>query len=99
MLVTRGLVNAKVRSDKLFGFIIKYYNAIGLDERSRSNMSPNVPIFFFYSLAKAYPSLSDDTDFFANVNSYLMEKIDELNETQCETCFDTWKHNENFISD
>ena len=99
MIITSGLVNAKVRSDKLYGFIVKYFDTVSLDERTRSNLSPNIPIFFFYSLAKAYPSLDDNADFFAKVNSYLNEKIDELTDQQCETCFDIWKLNENFINE
>ena len=99
MLITRGLVNAKVRSDKLYGFIVRYFEAVGLDERTKSNISVNIPFFFFYSLAKAYPSLSDSAAFFEKVNSYVMENVAKLDDKQCETLFDTWKHNQNFISE
>lgn len=99
MLITRGLVNAKVRSDKLYGFIVRYFEAVGLDERTKANVTVNTPIFFFYSLAKAYPALSDSTAFFEIVNSYIMDNVAKLDDKQCETLFDTWKHNQNFIGE
>ena len=71
MVVTRSLVNAKVRSDKLYGFITRYFMAIGFSEKAKVTTKVNTPIFFFLSLAKGYPSMSDQVEFFAEVNGYL----------------------------
>ena len=75
MNVTRSIVNAKVRSDKLFGFIVRYFLSMGFEERVWSNIDPNIPVFFFFSLAKAYPTLSDNEEFFSFVNSYLQNNV------------------------
>ena len=36
MLVTRAFVNAKVRSDKLYGFVMRYFVSLGLNERDQA---------------------------------------------------------------
>ena len=89
MSVTRAMVNAKVRSDKLYGFIIKYFLSMGCEERVLSTIDPNVPIFFFFSLAKAYPTLSDNDKFFDFVNSYLQANMEQLSVKHCEICLET----------
>jgi len=71
LLVTRAFCNAKIRSDKLYGFIIRYFASLGFSERAQVSIDANVPIFFFFSLAKAYPTLNDSEDFFNVINSYL----------------------------
>ena len=72
MLVTQAIVNAKVRSDKLYGFIVRYaLNLATKDTEWTKNLVPNVPIFFFFSLAKAYPSLDNEPEFFQLVDTYL----------------------------
>ena len=71
MNVTRAIVNAKVRSDKLYGFIVRYFLSMGYEERVWSSINPDFPVFFFFSLAKAYPTLSDNEEFFDFVNSYI----------------------------
>ena len=88
MEVTRALVNAKVRSDKMYGFIVKYFMAIGFKEERWATVNPSVPIFFFFSLAKAYPvlNLSDNPEFFELTNNYLKAQIERLNLTQTEIC-------------
>jgi hypothetical protein len=99
MLATRALVNAKVRSDKLYSFIIRYFAYLGFSETAQASLDANIPIFFFFSLAKAYPTLSDSEDFFKVINTYLQSKMPNLTERQCEVCLDTWKHNGAFIND
>ena len=65
-------MNAKVRSDKLYGFIVRYsLNLATKDTEWTKNLVPNVPIFFFFSLAKAYPSLDNEPEFFQLVDTYL----------------------------
>ena len=71
LLVTRAIVNAKVRSDKLYGFIIRYFDSLDFGERSQTYIDANIPIFFFFSLAKAYPTLNDSEEFFSAINTYL----------------------------
>ena len=70
MIVTRAMVNAKVRSDKLYGFVVRYFMAT-----TGGKIDPKIPaetaVFFFYSLAKAYPTLKDNAEFFSAVNEYL----------------------------
>ena len=65
MFVTKALVNARVRSDKLYTFIIRYLLSLNhADSSWMTTVAPNVPIFFFYSLAKAYPTLDSEPEFF-----------------------------------
>lgn len=99
MLVTRAFVNAKVRSEKLYGFIVRYFVSQSFDEKAQASIDANIPIFFFYSLAKAYPTFKDNEDFFGSINQYLMTKLPSLTEKQCEICLDTWKFNSAFIND
>lgn len=60
MIITRSLVNAKIRSEKLYGFIVSYFLKAGIDERTSARMNHNTPVFFFISLAKALPTLCDN---------------------------------------
>ena len=55
MIVTRSLVNSKVRSDKLYGFIARYFMMLDYDVEASKTIE--TPLFFFLSLAKAYPSM------------------------------------------
>lgn len=98
MIVTRALVNAKVRSEKLYGFIVRYFMATTggiIDERQQTATA----IFFFYSLAKAMPALNDNEELFTAVNKYLQSKMGELTVHDCTVSLDTWKLNQAFISD
>lgn len=98
MIVTRALVNAKVRSDKLFGFIVRYFMSTTggvIDDRLPSVTA----VFFFYSLAKAMPALNDNEEFFTAVNNYLQSKMGELTEQECTVSLDAWKLNQAFISE
>ena len=104
MLVTRGFVNAKIRSEKLYGFAIRYYLSLLSDQQAMKRFDSqdrnlDASIYFFYSLAKACPSMSDNPEFFGAVNAYLESKMLELSAKQCEVCLDTWKFNAHFISD
>ena len=72
MIVTRAFCNAKVRSDKLYGFIVRYFLSLGFnDEESWNKVHPNMTIFFFFSLAKACPTLDNQDQFFGIVNRYI----------------------------
>jgi len=75
MITTRSLVNAKVRSDKLYSFIVRYFTTLGFDDEQQEKIDPNVPIFFIFSLAKACPSLDANEEFFRTLNTYLLKKI------------------------
>ena len=75
MVVTRALVNAKVRSEKLFSFIIQYFLSIGFQKHQQETLNDNIPIFFYFSLAKAYPSLQDSDEFFDLMNEYLKGRV------------------------
>eukprot|EP00353_Schmidingerella_taraikaensis_P011428 CAMPEP_0185567574 /NCGR_PEP_ID=MMETSP0434-20130131/806_1 /TAXON_ID=626734 ORGANISM="Favella taraikaensis, Strain Fe Narragansett Bay" /NCGR_SAMPLE_ID=MMETSP0434 /ASSEMBLY_ACC=CAM_ASM_000379 /LENGTH=227 /DNA_ID=CAMNT_0028181833 /DNA_START=952 /DNA_END=1634 /DNA_ORIENTATION=- len=97
MHVTRSLVNAKVRSDKLYGFIVRYLMAGVLKAKPQASKSLYVPIFFYFSLAKACPKLSEEPEFFQIMNSLLVMNVDKMTDKQCEICLDTWKHNPNFV--
>lgn len=55
-------------------------------------------IFFFYSIAKAYPSLQNEPEFFSAINSFLQSKMDQLSEKECEVCLDSWKLNQSLIT-
>lgn len=78
MLVTRAMVNAKVRSDKLYGFIVRYFMGLEFSKDLKTVADPSMTIFFYYSLAKAYPTLSKTDDFFERVNTYLQAKMGDL---------------------
>lgn len=100
MQVTRALVDATVRSEKLYGFIVKYFMTIGFTEKNWGTSKVNVPIFFFFSLAKANANLgSENAEFFDLTNSYLRSQIDRLDEKHCEICLDIWKLNQNFVNE
>ena len=62
MLSTRSFVNGTVRSEKLYDFVVRYFMTLGFDEALQSRLNPNVPIFFFFSLAKAHPTLDPSTN-------------------------------------
>ena len=61
-------------------------------------MNDNIPIFFYFSLAKAYPSLQDSDEFFDLMNDYLKERVPTMTQKQCEVLLDTWKFNAYFIT-
>lgn len=102
MHVTRSFVNAKVRSDKLYGFVVRYIQALGFDQKAQDSMRPDVPIFFFFSLAKACPKFGGEVteaEFLTIMNAYMMERVNKLSDKLCEICLDTWKHNPNFLDE
>lgn len=47
MIVTRGLVNAKISSDKLYGFIINYFLQMEKNSRSQARLDPNITVSFY----------------------------------------------------
>ena len=59
----------------------------------------NMVVFFFFSIAKAYPSLDDTPEFFDFVNDYLCKMGSYMVDRQIETCFDICKLNANMITD
>ena len=70
MIVTRGLVNAKISSDKLYGFIINYFLQTEKDSRSQARLDPNITVSFYQSLVKA-PGLAANPELADTINSYI----------------------------
>ena len=54
MTISRSFVNAQVRSDKLYSFIVRYFCAVGFPESQWSDAPLNSIVLFYYSLARAY---------------------------------------------
>lgn len=80
MVATRSLVNATVRSEKLYGFIVRYFLTVGFEEQRWNTINPNSPIFFFFSLAKVHNFGSDDTEFFDLTNAYIKSQMNRFDE-------------------
>ena len=102
MHLTRSFVNAKVRSDRLYGFIVRYINSLGFEKKVQDSIRPDVPVLFLFSLAKACPKFGDEASeslFLSKMNDYLMDKMDSLPDKLCEISLDAWKHNPNFLND
>ena len=73
MLSTRSFVNGTVRSEKLYDFVVRYFMTLGFDKELQAKLNPNVPIFFFFSLAKAHPTLNPrvNSDFYSLADEYM----------------------------
>ena len=90
MLATRSFVNGTVRSEKLYDFIVQYFMMLGFDEDLQARINRNIPIFFFFSLAKAHPTLDAEAnqEFYRLADGYLRSQMDNLDAKQVDICLD-----------
>ena len=82
----------KISSQKLFEFIVTYFNVQGFDERSLSKVHKDRVILFFESISKWYYSI-DNKQFFQKMENYIIRNINEFEKSDYQRLLDLLKYN------